>query len=144
MIQYKDNLTEKEFIELKFILKDLKDFYLDFYITKDNLRLFIKDNPELLEECLKKDEKIAFCKKGIAFTYGLKDERYRTYVKIVAEDKNTADKLLQVIDWNLKYEILYCKVKKNNPIVNVLKNRNFKFNGSRGKEILLKKEANNE
>lgn len=140
MINYKDSLNKKEEKELISILEDLKDFYTDFYITKDNMRLFLKDNPELINDCLKNGDKIAYCEDGILLIYGLKSD-YRNYVKILSKNAKTVKKLIQVIDWHLS-EDLFVKVKKKNPIVNTLKGLGFEFSGSRGREILLKRGAN--
>ncbi|MHA1437850.1 MAG: hypothetical protein ACTSPD_09735 [Promethearchaeota archaeon] len=42
--------------------------------------------------------------------------------------------------WHVKIE-LYAKLKKNNPLVSLLKQHGFTFAGGRGKEILLKLNA---
>ena len=60
MIQVKQNLNKKEKEIIWSLLQELSDVYKDFYITKNNLRLFIRENLDLLYDCLKKGDRIAF------------------------------------------------------------------------------------
>lgn len=140
MINFKKGkINKKEFDKVKSILQELKDLYQDFYVTKDNLRIFLKDNPELIDNSLKNGDALAYCKDGIALIYGLENKLYRTYIKIIAEDTKVAKNILHIIDWQIN-ETIFAKIKKKNPILDILKSNGFKFAGSRGKEILLKKE----
>jgi len=137
MIAIKQNLTKKEKEKLRSLIRDLTDVYKDFYITKNNLRLFIQDNLDLLYECLKKGDQIAFDENlGIIFVYGFSDNASRKYLKILAKDENSANHLLKVLSWHLKID-LYAKLKKSNPLIKVLERNGFKFIKDRGAEILL-------
>lgn len=140
MITFKGKLTDKEKLEVSEILTDLIDLYGDFYITRNNLRLFIKENIDLLFDCLNKGDKIAYGREGIALVTGYSDKSPRKYVKILARDEESADKLLKIINWNINTE-LYCKLKKVNPLRYVFLNNNFIFRGNRGKELLLMKRS---
>lgn len=133
----KQNLTKKEKETVWALLQDLTDIYKDFYITKNNLRLFIQDNLDLLYECLKKGDKIIFDKElGIIFIYGFSDNAPRKYLKILTKDENSANRLLKVLSWHLKID-LYAKIKKSNPVIKVLERNGFRFLKDRGAEILL-------
>jgi len=137
MISIKQNLNKKEKEKLWSLLQDLTDIYKDFYITKNNLRLFISDNLDLLYEGLKKGDKIIFDEKlGIVLVYGFSDNASRKYLKILAKDEDSANQLLKVLSWHLKID-LYAKIKKQNPIVKVLERNGFRFLKDRGAEILL-------
>jgi len=152
MIQIKTQLTKKEKEQVSQLLQEYTDIYGDFYITKNNLRLFIKENSDLLFECLKRGDKIAFNEKGIILLYGFADKAPRKYVKILTEDNDTANHLLKILAWNIK-EDLFAKIKKNNPLKEILEKNGFRYFKDRGKEVLLikkyfsrpfiKKEINN-
>jgi hypothetical protein len=136
MIEFKTGLSKKEKSEISFLISETTDTYGDFYITKNNLRLFIKDNLDVFFDCIKKGDKIAFDKEGIAVITGFSDKMPRKYLKILAKDINHVPSLLKVVFWNIK-EDLYIKVKKNNPLKDILTKNGFKFKGGRGREILL-------
>ncbi len=142
MITVKGQLGQKEKQIVKELIEEIPDIYGDFYITKDNLRLYIRENLDLLFECLKFGDKIVFDEKyGIIFIYGWSDKSNRNYIKILSKDQQSADKLLKITLWNFGNIDLYAKIKLNNPIKEVLEKNNFSFLGNRGKEILLKRKA---
>ena len=137
MIYFKQQVSKKEKKLIESILGEFTDLYGDFYITKDNLRLFIKENIHLLYECLKKGDKITFSEEeGIIFITGWSDKAPRKYLKILAKNEHCADRLLKATLWRID-EDLFIKLKKNNPLIRVLENNNFRFLGNRGKEILF-------
>ncbi len=138
MIQVrKGKLKKDERYELNVFLCELSDTYSDFYITRNNLRLYIKENMDLLYDCLEKGDQISFSEdKGIAFITGFSDKAKRKYLKVLAKDDQSADHLLKILLWQVNYD-LFAKIKKNNPIRQVLQRNNFKFIGDRGKEVLL-------
>ncbi|GAG02804.1 unnamed protein product [marine sediment metagenome] len=138
MIQVrKGKLKRKEESELTIFISDLSDIYSDFYITRNNLRLYIKENTDLLYNCLEKGDQIAFSEeKGIAFITGFSDKAKRKYLKVLPKDGQSVDHLLKALLWQVDYD-LFAKIKKNNPIRQILQRNNFKFIGDRGKEVLL-------
>lgn len=140
MIAFKSGLSKKEKQEIVSLLYELKDVYGDFYITRNNLRLFIKENPDTLFDCLKKGDFIAFTEKGVGIVTGFSDKSNRKYLKILAQDDATVSDLIKVISWNTKCD-LHFKIKKNNPLKKVLERNGFRFCGDRGKEILLCKKV---
>jgi len=140
MLQIKGKLKKKEEFQVETLLSELTDYYGDFYITRNNLRLFIKENIHLLFECLSKGDKIVYNDhEGIVLLTGYSDKAPRKYIKILSRDDSSADKLLKILIWQTDCD-LWAKIKKNNPIKRVLQNNNFKFAGDRGKEILLKRQ----
>ena len=137
MLKYQTGQPSKEEKrKIVSILSDIIDLYGDFYITKNNLRLMLRENTHLLFECLGKNDKIVYGEEGIAFITGWSDNSNRKYIKILAKDTSDAEKILEIVNWNLN-ETLYAKIKKENPILSALQRKGFKFAGDRGKEILL-------
>ena len=139
MIIVREQLPKAEKSKIKWIIEEIWDSYRDFYITKKRDRLFIKENLHLLYETLEKGDKILYDEdKGIILITGFADKAFpRKYVKILAKDVECADKLLQVCLWNFGELNLYCKIKKNNPIKEVLERNGFRIKGCRGLEWLL-------
>ena len=119
-------------------LESYVDLYGDGYITKNNLRLAIKENVDLLFECIEKGDKLFVEEKGFAVVLGFSDNASRKYIKILSDNKLTIKYLLQGIFKEVK-ETLYIKIKKNNPLKYILEKEGFKIKGFRGKEILLVK-----
>jgi len=95
LVKVKTQLSKKEEKELNTTLQELSDLFGDFYITKDNLRLFIKENLDLLFDNLKKGDMIAFDEKAVAVVVGFSDNANRKYIKILANDRESANKVLQ-------------------------------------------------
>ena len=140
MIQLKSTLSEKDKKQISGILSELVDIYSDFYLTKKNLRYYIKENLDLLYKSLHSGDKIMFDDTGIAVITGWSDKSSRKYLKLLTKDDKIADKLTKNINWNISEE-LYCKIKKTNPLKNILLKNRWKFAGDRGKEILLKRDS---
>lgn len=136
MILFKSKLSKKDQIKVGDIIQSYPDFYGDFYITKDNLRLYIKENIELLFKCLNKGDKIAYTENGVAIVTGFSDKNNRKYIKFLTKDLKIAENLLKSLSWNLDCD-LWIKIKKNNPIKNILRVNGFMFHAGRGKELLL-------
>ena len=139
MIQLKSTLSEKDKKQIFSILDELVDIYSDFYLTKNNLRYYIKENSDLLFKLLHSGDKILFDEDGIVVVTGWSDQSPRKYLKLIAKNDKEADRLIKNINWNISEE-LYCKIKKTNPLKNILLRNKWKFAGDRGKEVLLKRE----
>ena len=138
MIKFAGQLKKKEESEITSLIDGFVDFSRDFYITQNNLRLFIKENKDLFINCLKKGDKIVYSEEdGIIFITGFSDKASRKYIKPLVKDTETADRLMKVLFWNLGHIDLFAKIKKTNPIKKILLKNGFKFRGDRGKEILL-------
>jgi len=134
-------ISKKEKTKIEHILAELSDIYGDFYITRENLRLYIKENTDLFFNCIKKGDRIFYNEgDGIILVTGFSDKAHRIYTKVLAKNEESADKLVKVMLWNINCT-LYAKIKKNCPLKNVLQNNGFKFLGNRNKEILLVKKS---
>jgi len=144
LITYKSGqIGQKERLIIKCVVDENIDPYNDFYITKDRMRLYLKDNQDLLFGGLKKGDKIVYQEElGIIFVTGFSDGFDRKYIKILAKDSHSVGKLLKRMLWELKNTDLYIKIKLNNPIKEVLEKNGWKYFGARGKEILLLRTAN--
>lgn len=137
MIIVKNQLNKKEEQFFRIFLAELTDFYSDFYITKDRIRLDIKENVDLFLKEAKKGNKLLYGEKeGIAGIVGYADNFPRKYLKILAKDENGADKLvrraIEIVDCDL-----WAKIKKKNPLIKILYNNGFIHKGNRGKELLM-------
>lgn len=140
MIKIKSTLSIKDKKQVFSILEELSDYYSDFYITRNNIRLYIKENIEILYKLLNEGDKILFDEDGIIVIIGYSEKSPRKYVKILAKDNIVADKLLKNLDWNVSDNV-FIKIKKNNPLKEILLRNKYKFIGDRGKEILLMKKG---
>jgi hypothetical protein len=136
MLEIKQYLKIREKIDIIILMEELKDFYGDFYLTKNNLRLYIKENLESLFKTIKKGDKVIIGKEGLAIITGYADHNPRKYVKLLTKDLIVAEKLLKFINWNFEIE-LYAKLKRNNPLLNSFYKNGFNFCGGRGKEVLI-------
>jgi hypothetical protein len=140
MIIFKSVLSNKEKKHISSLLYEMSDVYGDFYITRNNLRLFIKENQNVLFDCLKKGDKIAFNNAGMGVICGFSDKAERKYLKVLTNDPKFIENVLKVVSWNLDCD-LYVKIKKNNPQRGVLEKNYFRFAGDRGREVLLLRRA---
>ena len=136
MLIYNEKINKEDKIKISSIIEKISDIYKDFYITKNNLRLFIHDNVDLLFDCLNNGDKIVYGEEGILLVTGYSDSSKRKYLKILSENINDAIKLITLLIWNLESIDLYIKVKKYNPIIKALMENDFRFFAGRGKELL--------
>lgn len=138
MIKSKNYVKKKDLAEILDLLLNLKDFYRDFYITKDNVRLFIKDNFDVVLRDLKKGDRILWNEHVLAFVVGFADKNPRKYLKIVGRNLKEINRFLNfALKWNIPKVDLYAKMKKANKIVSVLQKNGFQIIGDRGREYLL-------
>jgi hypothetical protein len=137
MITFKSNgLSKKEEAQIFGLFQEANDPFGDFYVTKNNLRLFIKENIDVFFSGLKQGDKIAFDINGLAAVIGFSDKSPRKYLKILSKDLELVPSLVKTLYWHVKTD-LFCKVKGNNPLKDVLLHCGFSFIGERGKEVLL-------
>jgi len=110
----------------------------DFYLTKNNKRIYIQTIKDL-RTFLKSSDKIYIDEnyQGIILLWkGFGADIKRYYIKLNAINKEIANKLLTVLLWNTNQD-LYIKLNKKSKFLEIFKNKNFKFSGGRGKQILL-------
>lgn len=123
-------------LEIEQIISETQDIYRDFYITKNNVRYFIKDNVHLLWEAIEKGDKIYFGNNFVIYVGGFSDNADRKYMKILFDDKvDGFSGIIRNHCLDFKTDI-YIKIKKNNPIIKVLEKTGFKYIANRGKEVL--------
>lgn len=123
-------------------LTDKFDF--DFYFTENNARIYVQDE-KTLRRFLKQSR----------FVYVSNDERgdpnglimlwksvgggkERFYLKIKCDDTVVARNLLTILLWNVQSDV-YAKIRKDNSVLSVLRNKGFRFLGGRGLQVLLVK-----
>lgn len=142
MVIYKHNckLNKEEKSQILGLLSEVKDPYGDFYLTKNNLRLFIAENSDLLYNNIEEGDYIAFDENGMAIINGFCDNSNRKYLKVLCKNPENLNNYIKVISWDLNCD-LFIKIKKNNPLKEVLIKNGFEFFGGRGKEILLKRKG---
>jgi len=116
----------------------VKDKYQDMYITENNKRLFLTDL-KLIKKLLKKQEIYALEESGEikGLMIILREKNFRTYLKILTIDNKVTDNLLKFFVWNKNELNIFCKLKIDNPITNIIKKFGFFIKGDRGKEVLL-------
>ena len=136
MLKFKSRLTKKEKLQITEMVKTISDPFSEFYLTKDRLRLYIAQNLELLFASLKKGDKIIYNENSIAILDGFSDNYKRHYIKFLSKSPSDIDNLLKNLTWNLKIDI-WCKIKKNNPLLSILQNNEFNFFADRGRECLI-------
>ena len=79
MLTIKGKLNKKDKLKVREILSNLIDFYGDFYITKNNIRLSIRDNLHILFSDLNKGNKIIFNQNVVGVITGFADKTNRKY-----------------------------------------------------------------
>jgi hypothetical protein len=137
-----ERLTKKNIIDIITFLLDNKDYCEDFYFTIDKERLFLKNNQSLTKKILEKQECYGYFNnglKGILIIY--KSKGFRPYLKMLAVDYNATSNLMKFFVWNKNEIDIFCKLKINNPIINVIKRFGFFVKANRGKEVLFFKQG---
>lgn len=139
MLICKTGVSQKEKRIIENIFYNTIDLYSDAYITRNNVRISIRENADIFIQCLNKGDKWIYDinrEDGLAMITGTSDKSPRIYVKILTKDLDLANNFLKIIAWNTKSD-LYAKIKKNNPLAKVFQRNGYKFMGDRGSEILL-------
>jgi len=138
MIKIKNSKLNKKETRLLFeIFSENQDLYLDFYFTKNNLRLFIKENPEIILKNIENGDYLIYDSEGngVLLVLGYSDNFSRKYVKILG-NTHTASFLLAALNQFVTDEVFF-KINKKNPLLKILTEFGFEFLGNRGKEILM-------
>jgi len=115
----------------------------NFYITRNNTRIFIKDCASLKPLLKSSCEVLVYTDgpeiTGILSVWKAKGGNVkRNYIKINAINENIGDKLLSVLFWN-RDEDFYIKISKYSKLLNLLRYKNFRFFHDRGREWLLRR-----
>jgi hypothetical protein len=135
-------LNIKNKIDVFEFVQRINDRYEDFYITKEKERYFLKNNWSLIEKVLEKYEVYGIFNKGLkAIMVIFRDKGFRPYVKLLAENSKYTIDLLKFLKWNFFSVDLYIKVKKDNPLSQMIIKTGFIKIGDRGKELLFFKKG---
>lgn len=109
-----------------------KDNYNDFYITKNNNRLFL-DKPNhaniCINEALKKGNKIFIAEEnneiiGVLLILGYTDKMPKKYIHFLTDNDKVTKNLLKFLFWTLDIDV-YIKVKIDNPLKYILQKNYF-------------------
>ena len=136
-----EQLTKKPKKYEEIIIFLTNQFDYDFYITENNVRLYMTDKSNL-KKFLRQSSLVFYKKekgdyKGIIGVFkSIGGGKTRYYVKVAAVNFNTAKDLLTVLLWNFEKD-LYIKIRKDSKFVSAFKNKGFRFRGGRRCQILL-------
>ncbi len=141
MITPLNKCTKIDAIDIMEFLTEHFDY--DFYFTVDNNRIYVTTE-ESLKQLLKDSRHVYTLREkgdllGIVLLWKSKGggvERY--YVKLSASSLDNAQKLLSVLLWNIDKEV-FVKLRKDSKYLYVYKNKGFRFQGSRGVQVLLQR-----
>lgn len=127
--------------EIKKVLKEIPDIYSDFYITKNNLRLSIKENFNVVFNDVLNGDLMFYNERAVVLINGLSEKDVdRKYLKFIYSDVDYFNSLLEFVKLNIaEIKPIFCKIKRDNDWSNLI-NIGFKPYKNRGKEILLIKE----
>jgi len=132
-------LNLKDKTSLYDFINNCPDKFEDFYLTIGKERKFLKGNFKLIEKILKYQTFYAVDLGEIkAILLIHREKNFRPYIRILTQNKKYIYDLMRFVGWNFSEE-LYMKVKKLNIINAVAQRFGWEFLGSRGLEILLKK-----
>ena len=147
MIEKVNIRNEKNHIWLIDMFNQIRDY--DFYFTEDNARIYITDSKSL-KRLFKSSENILTVENDRGDYSGIimmwKSEgggKTRFYVKMCARDEETANNLLTSLLWNSNDE-LFVKIRKDSKFIPIFKSKNFRFQGGRGCQLLLKRKPKKE
>ena len=143
-------MIEKLVVNKKSKLTDLLHFVeglkdSDFYYTKDNQRLYVTDINSL-KGFLRDSSQVYVCKdargdyQGILLVWkSIGGGQTRYYVKVNAVSSKIATDLLTILTWNFNRQ-LFVKIRKDSKLIEGFKFKGFRFEGSRGTQLLLKRD----
>jgi len=129
-------------IDVYDFLSRVNDRFEDFYLTKDKERHFLKNNCSLIEKVLKYQEVYGLDNNGLrAIMIIVRDKGFRPYVKLLTENSKYTIDMLKFLKWNYFEQTLFFKLKKENPISNMIIKTGFIKIGNRGRELLFEKKG---
>lgn len=120
-----------------------QDKYNDFYITKNNNRLFLNDSKHAtlcVNQALKKGNKIFIAEEnneiiGVMLILGYADKMPRKYLQILSDNDKVTKNLLKYLFWTIDLDV-YIKIKSNNPLKRILEKNYFEKIVTRDNEVL--------
>jgi hypothetical protein len=137
-----ERLRAKNTADIIEFLNRVPDKYQDCYVTIDKQRIFLNRKWDLIEKVIKKQNVYGLFNSELkAILIVVQDKGFRPYIKILSEDNKHARQILKFLLWNFQNVELFCKLKKQNPLVEICKRHGFLSIGDRGSELLLCKKA---
>lgn len=134
-----EKLGIKNRIDVYDFIIDTNDIYQDFYITINKERKFLK-NLNLINKLLKKQECYGLLQNGLqGLLIIIREKNFRPYVKILSKNRKYAIDLLKFLKWNFSDKTLFFKLKKTNPLSQMILKTGFVRIGDRGQELLFEK-----
>jgi len=135
-------LNQKNKIDVYIFLKDCIDRFNEMFVTVNRKRFYLRNNSDLIYKILRTQEVYAIYEDGIkGIMVIFREKGFRTYVKFLSFNNKYNRDLLKYFIWNFLGQEIYCKVKKNNPLSEILKKKIFIQIGNRDHECLLVKKA---
>jgi hypothetical protein len=116
----------------------------DFYLTKDNNRIYI-ENLQTLRELLRNSRDVYVLEENGEYQAicllwkSCGGDKVRYYVKILARNTDATSDILRGFFWHIDVEV-FLKVSKKHKFLDIFQKYGFKFIGGRGKQILLKRD----
>ena len=137
-----ERLKIKNYLDVYDFLERVKDSFEDFYLTENKERKFLKGNWLLIEKILQKQECYGLFNNGLkGLLIIIKDKGYRPYVKLLAENSKYTIDMLKFLRWTYFEKDLYFKLKKQNPLTQMIGKTGFIKVGDRGRELLFFKKG---
>lgn len=148
-------LKEKDLYSVYELYLRVGDKTQEFFITENKQRRFLNDLRSIKKLLKYREVYGLFDKELNGIFIILREKGYRSYIKFLVDNRETARNLIKYILWNYKEE-LFCKLNKENILIDktefrrqgsssviyysLLKSKVWKFRGDRGSEILFYKE----
>lgn len=132
-----ERLTKRNTMDVFEFVSKTKDRFEDFYITKNNQRYFLTDF-KLINKLLDHQEIYSVYDKGIKGLFIIfREHGFRTYIKILSENRHAESSIIKYIMMNFSEQDLYVKLKKENSLAKYIRYFGFVETGDRGQEVLL-------
>ncbi len=135
-------LKDKHKFDILDFLSNYNDEFEEGYITINKQRIFLKNKLNLIVKFLKYQEIYGLYYgdlKGLMIIF--REKGFRPYLKILSDKENYNEDFIRFLRWNFMGTNLFCKLKKENPLIKQLARCGFFRIGDRGREILLTKKA---
>ena len=137
-----ERLNKKNKLDIYDFLSNINDKFEDFYFTENKERKFLKNNWYLIDKILEKQEVYGLFNNGLkGLLIILHEKGYRPYTKLLTENSKYTIDFLKFLKWNFFEKDLYFKLKKDNPLSQMIIKTGFIKIGDRGKELLFFKKG---
>lgn len=133
-----ERLKLKHKVEIYKFLLNNKDIFNDFYFTENKTRNMLYNNWKLIEKIIKTQECYGLIDKNLkAILVIFREKGFRTYIKLLAKNNKYTIDFLKWLRWSYTDIDLYFKLKKINPLSNMILRTGFIKIGDRGDEDLF-------